>query len=44
MPGNPYDRESLLKALSEGRLDRDAVRISAARVLRLVLNTLPDKE
>ena len=44
MPGNPYDRESLLKAFSEGKLGRDTVRISAARVLSLVLNTLPDKE
>ena len=44
MPGNPYDRETLKKALNEGRLDRTAVRTAAARVLRLVLSTLPEKE
>lgn len=44
MPGNPYDHEQLAKALAEGRLDTAAARISAARVLRLVLNTLPEKE
>ena len=44
MPGNPYDHEQLAKAREEGRLDTKATRISAARVLRLVLNTLPNKE
>jgi beta-glucosidase len=44
MPGNPYDREQLKKALDEGRLDMTAVRTAAARVLRLVLSTLPGKE
>ena len=44
MPGNPYDRQQLRKALDEGRLDMAAVRTAAARVLRLVLSTLPGKE
>ena len=44
MPGNSYDHGQLAKALAEGRLDMAAVRISTARVLRLVRNTLPEKE
>lgn len=44
MPGNPYDRTQLKKALDEGRLDMTAVRRSATRVLRLIRNTLPEKE
>ena len=44
MPGNPYDRAQLKQALDERRLDTTALRTSAARVLRLVRNTLPKKE
>lgn len=44
MPGNAYDREHLEKALAVGRLDERDVRICAARVLRLILRTLPDVE
>ena len=44
MPGNPFDHEQLEKALAERRLDTAAARVSEARVLRLVRNTLPEKE
>ena len=44
MPGNPYDHEQLKKAFAAGTLDPAAVRVSAGRVLRLVLSTLPEKE
>lgn len=39
MPGVRWDQEQLMKALDEGRLDRAALRRSAARVLRLVLTS-----
>ncbi len=38
MPGNPYDHQQLLAALSDGRLDPAALRRCAGRVLRLILN------
>ena len=44
MPGNPYDHEQLSSALSEKQLDRKTVRTAAARVLRLILKTIPDRK
>lgn len=44
MPGNPFDTERVNRALADGTLSKETVRRSAARVLRLVLQNLPEKE
>jgi beta-glucosidase len=39
MPGNKLVRKTLVKALKKGELSRDALRTSAARILRLIFDS-----
>lgn len=38
MPGSDYDRECIKEALAEGRIQEKELRVSVARVLKIILN------